>query len=162
MLSTALLTGAPIADVVLLVATVADLSGGGIAEPSHGLAAAYIGFSVAFGHPVIRWADARFAHRFAGGLAPTRPPKYGAGRARHEWRVFGRAALAWEVACGLLVAVALVGDSTRTAALSAWITQLTLVLGIWGLVALTYTVFPKHEKASVDGRGSTRVPPERC
>jgi hypothetical protein len=33
-------------------------------------APAYLGFSVVFGPSVIRWADARFAHRFAGGPPP--------------------------------------------------------------------------------------------
>ena len=46
---------------------------------THGLAAAYLGFSVAFGHSMVRWADQRFAHRFAGGPPPWRPPKQGAG-----------------------------------------------------------------------------------
>ena len=73
-LSTVLLASVPLVDLVLLIATVIDLSGGATAGFKHGLAAAYIGFSVAFGHSVIRWADQRFAHRFAGGPPPWRPP----------------------------------------------------------------------------------------
>ena len=76
-LGAALLICAPLVDVVLLVATALDLRGGGEANFTHGLAAAYIGFSVAFGHSLISWADARFAYRFAGGPAPVAPPKYG-------------------------------------------------------------------------------------
>src|SRR5918999_5442410 len=83
-----LLAGVPLVDLVLLTATVIDLRGGATAEVGHGLAAAYIGFSVAFGHSVIRWADARFAHRFAGGPPPQRPPRHGRARARYEWREF--------------------------------------------------------------------------
>ncbi len=76
-LGAVLLVGAPLVDVVLLVATTIDLRGGAEASWSHGLAAAYIGFSVAFGHSIIRWADGRFAHRFAGGPAPRSPPGTG-------------------------------------------------------------------------------------
>ena len=61
--STVLLVGTPMLDVVLLVATVFDLRGGAAATVVHGLGAAYLGFSVAFGHGIIRWADQRFAHR---------------------------------------------------------------------------------------------------
>ncbi|MFD1810719.1 hypothetical protein [Rhodococcus gannanensis] len=147
-LGAALLVGAPLIDVVLLVATTIDLRGGAEASWSHGLAAAYIGFSVAFGHSVIRWADARFAHRFAGGPAPVRPPRHGTARAVREWREFGKAVVAWSVACGLLLAAtAMVGDPSRTAALSDWTETLTVVLGIWGVIALSYTVFPVRAKA---------------
>ncbi len=147
-LGAALLVGAPLVDVVLLVATTIDLRGGAEATASHGLAAAYIGFSVAFGHSIIRWADARFAHRFAGGPAPVKPPRHGAGRAIREWREFGKAVIAWGIACGLLLAaITMVDDPTRTAALSGWIDNLTVVLGIWGVVALSYTVFPARAKA---------------
>ncbi|MGC0362559.1 hypothetical protein ABH922_000543 [Rhodococcus sp. 27YEA15] len=142
-LGAALLICAPLVDIVLLVATALDLRGGGEANFSHGLAAAYIGFSVAFGHSLVSWADARFAYRFAGGPAPVRPPKYGTARATREWREFGRAALAWAISCGLLtLAIHYVDDPSRTEALSSWIGKLTLVLGIWGIIALSYTLFP--------------------
>ena len=70
--SAVLLVMAPLVDVVLLIATVIDLHNGGTADWSHDLAALYIGFSVAYGHRLILWADVRFAHRFAGGPAPRR------------------------------------------------------------------------------------------
>src|SRR5215813_11115023 len=78
--STVLLIGVPLVDVVIFVATAVDLARGATADFSHGLAAAYIGFSVAFGPGLVRWADQRFAHRFAGGPPPWKPPK--GGRAR--------------------------------------------------------------------------------
>ncbi len=56
-LGAVLLAAVPLVDLVLLVATVVDLSNGATADFTHGLAAAYIGFSVAFGHSIIRWAD---------------------------------------------------------------------------------------------------------
>lgn len=131
-LGAALLLCVPIVDLVLLIATVVDLRSGATANFTHGLAAAYLGFSVAFGHSTVRWADSRFAHRFAGGPSPLRPPKYGRERVRYEWREFAKACVAWAVSCALLLAgIVLVGDAARTAALSAWLGRLTVVLLIW-------------------------------
>jgi len=130
--STVLLVCVPLVDLVLLAATIVDLRDGAVADASHGLAAAYIGFSVAFGHSLVRWADAQFAYRFAGGPRPTKPPRDSRARARHEWREFGKALLAWSISCLLLVGgIALVGEAERTQALEAWIRQLTVVLAIW-------------------------------
>ncbi|WP_278249709.1 hypothetical protein [Rhodococcus sp. ABRD24] len=36
----------------------------------------------------------------------------------------------------------MVDDPTRTAALTDWIRKLTIGLGVWGAIALSYTVFP--------------------
>lgn len=146
-LSTVLLICVPLVDVVLLVASVIDLRGGAVAGFTHGLAAAYIGFSVAFGHSMIRWADQRFAHRFAEGPPPQKPPKFGMARARHEWREFGKAVVAWVIACALLLAaIAMVDDAERTAALTGWIVRLTGVVAIWSLWPISYTIWPAKAK----------------
>lgn len=130
--STILLICVPLVDLVLLAATIVDLRGGAVADTSHGLAAAYIGFSVAFGHSLVRWADAHFAYRFAGGPRPEKPPRDGWARARHQWREWGKAVLAWSISCLLLLGgIALIGEAERTQALQAWIWQLTVVLAIW-------------------------------
>src|SRR5918997_2357696 len=127
-----LLALVPLVDLILLVAAVIDLPGGATAGFTHGLAAAYLGFSVAFGPSMVRWADERFAHRFAGGPPPWRPPRGGRARARYEWREFGQAVVAWAISCGLLLAaVAVVEDAERTEALLGWVARLTLILGIW-------------------------------
>ncbi|HEX2313573.1 MAG TPA: hypothetical protein VHJ17_07575 [Thermomonospora sp.] len=143
----ALLVCVPLVDLVLLVATVIDLRGGATADFTHGLAAAYIGFSVAFGHSLIRWADRRFAHRFADGPPPPKPSRYGMERAKYEWREFGKAVVAWAVSCLLLLgAIAMVGDADRTEALAGWIGRLSFVLGIWSLWPITYTLWPSKPK----------------
>jgi hypothetical protein len=139
-LSTVLLASVPLVDLVLLIATAAHLSGGATAEPAHGLAAAYLGVSVAFGPNLVRWADVRFAHRFAGGPPPQKPPRRGPARARHEWREFGKAAAAWTISVGLLLlAIAVIGDAERSEPLLAWIARLTGVLAIWSLWPLSYS-----------------------
>lgn len=141
-LGAVLLLCVPLVDVVLLVATTVDLVRGATAEFGHGLAAVYLGFSVVFGHGMIRWADQRFAHRFSDGPTPTRPPRYGSARARYEWREFAKAALACGIACGLLLlAIAVVGDADRTAQLEGWIGRLAVALAIWALWPVSHTLW---------------------
>lgn len=154
--SAALLVAVPITDLVLLAATALDLRNGATATPAHGLAAVYLGFSVAFGPSMVRWADQRFAHRFAGGPAPVGKPRYGAARTRYEWREWGKAVLAWAISAAVLgVAILLVGDSTRTAELEGWISGLGLIVGIWFVGwPLWYTIFPKREPVSSQTSGS--------
>jgi len=149
-LGAALLVSVPLVDLILLIATAIDLRGGATAGFTHGLAAAYIGFSLAFGHDLIRWADARFAHRFAGGPPPPTPARYGRERALREWRDFGKAVLAWVIGCALLAAAILaVGSAERTESLEGWILLLTFSLAIWSLWPITYTIWPaKPERES--------------
>lgn len=131
--SVVLLLGTPLLDVALLVATVIDLRRGGQASDVHGLGAAYLGFSVAFGHSLIRWADQRVNHRFFGGPEPWRPPRHGAAKVRHEWREWAKCLLACGIACGvMLLLIFVVGTPERTEALwQGWIPRLGVVLGIW-------------------------------
>jgi hypothetical protein len=131
-LGAVLLVCVPLVDLVLLVATVLDLRRGASANFTHGLAAVYLGFSVAFGPSMVRWADQRFAYRFAGGPPPWKPPKRGPERVRYEWREWGKAVGAWAIACALLgLAVLLVDDAERTAELVGWIQRLTAAVVIW-------------------------------
>jgi len=149
-LATALLLSVPLVDLVLLAATVLDLRAGAKAGFEHGLAAIYLGVSVAFGHRMVRWADERFAHRFAGGAAPSRPPRGGPERARHERQGWYRHLLAWAVGTGLiLLAVAFVGDADRTAAMSEIIWRWAIVLGIDCVWSFSYTVWPRRPEGAL-------------
>ena len=137
----ALLIAVPLLDVVLLALIVIDLRGGTVADWSHGLGSLYLGMSVVFGHSMVRWLDAKFAQRFD--RAPSRPKLYGWERARQEWREFGKAILAGAISAAVLLAcIALVGDASRTQELAGWFPRIGLVLGIWGIIALSYTVWP--------------------
>ncbi|MGH3859246.1 hypothetical protein [Actinokineospora sp.] len=148
----ALLVATPIVDLVLLAATVLDLRRGGEAGLVHGLGAAYLGFSVAFGPSLIRWADRWFAYRFADGPRPVRVPKRGPERARHEWREWGKCVMA----CGIGVAVLavlsfVVGTPERTTALwsgwYAWIPKLGAVTAIWFATGPLWTLLDRGEQA---------------
>lgn len=144
--STVILAGVHVINLALLVVTFADLRQGTTATLWHGLAAVYLGFTLAFGHSMVRWADQRFARRFAGGPPPVKPPRHGPARRRHEWREFGKALLAAAVAAVLLAAgIAVVGDPDRTAALLGWFPRLGVVLVIWFATGPLYrTIWPGH------------------
>ena len=142
--SVALLLCEPLLELVLFVVTAIDLKRG--AEPSweHGLAALYIGFTVAYGHYTIRWLDGHAAHRLAGAPPPPRPPRYGMARARHEGRLWLRTVLAAAVACALLqAAIWYVGGDGATESLRSFQWVALRAAGIHGVVALTYTIWPK-------------------
>ncbi|WP_327001535.1 hypothetical protein OHA72_41360 [Dactylosporangium sp. NBC_01737] len=141
----AVLAAVPLVDLVLLVACAADLHGGATAGPRHALAALYLGFSLAFGPSMVRWADVRFAHRFAGGPAPQKPVD----KRAHEWRLFGLAAIAWAITCALLgVGIWWIGDPARTVALKAGAGQVSLVLAIWFVVGPLLTSNTSGRKQS--------------
>lgn len=126
------LAAVPLVDLALLVACAVDLHGGATAGPRHALAALYLGFSLAFGPSMVRWADVRFAHRFADGPKPVKPSERVGGKRAHEWRLFGLAAVAWAVTCALLgIGIWWIGDPARTAALKAGVGQVSVVLAIW-------------------------------
>jgi hypothetical protein len=147
-LGLAFLAGTPAVDLVLLAATIVDLRNGGEAATPHALAAVYIGVSVAWGHRMIRWADERFAYRFAGGPPPERPPRTGplhAARERREWR---RHALAWATGSALLgLGMLLVGDLDRTVALQNVIVLWTFVLAVDFAISFSYTLFPRRSES---------------
>lgn len=140
-----LLAMTPLVDVILLIATFVDLRGGAAATAWHALAAIYLGVSIAFGHRMIRWADERFAHRFAGGPAPTRPPRTGAAHARHERQGWYRHLLAFGIGATLLAGgILLVGDASRTEALSSRIQWWAVILVVDFMWSFSYTLWPRR------------------
>ena len=87
-----LLAMTPVVDLVLLTAVIIHPQAGGASSFFHGLAALYLGVSVAYGHKMVTWADARFAHRFAHGPAPVR--RYGSDYAKDTWKDAARTGIA--------------------------------------------------------------------
>ncbi|EST29540.1 hypothetical protein [Streptomyces niveus] len=142
--SVAVLLCEPLLEILLLVVTAIDLKNGAEPDWKHGLAAVYVGFSVALGPELIKWADGRFAHRFAGGPPPVRPPKYGKARMVHEWKTAARWIVASAIAMGLLqAAIWYVGSDGETGSLQMWQQKMLFVIGINVVWALSYTLFPK-------------------
>ncbi|GIG64095.1 hypothetical protein [Phytomonospora endophytica] len=137
----------PLIDVVLLVVAVAHMRQGATADLTHALAALYLGFSIVFGHAMIRWADQRVAHRFAGGPPPKKGPKYGMARAKDEWIFAVKTLVAWGLAMGIVyLMVWLVGDAEVTGSLVASVSWAAKIPGICAIIALTYTIWPKTPK----------------
>ncbi|MFM9366735.1 hypothetical protein [Streptomyces sp. Da 82-17] len=145
--SIAVLLCEPLLEVVLFVVTAIDLRGGAEPDWKHGLAAVYIGYSIALGHYTVKWVDVRVAHRFFGGPPPT-TPRYGMARAAHEWKLAARWVLAAVIAMGLLQgAIWYVGDAGETGTLELWQQRMLFVIGINVVIAAAYTLFPKKAPA---------------
>jgi hypothetical protein len=131
-LSTLVLAAIPLLDVVLLVAVTLDLMRGAEPRSVHGLAGIYLGFSVAFGPSIVRWADVRFAHRFAGGPPPVKPAKGTPERVAHLWREWNRvvvAAVITSIVLGGLVGF--VATPEQSGQLTWWIGRVWVIVGIW-------------------------------
>ncbi|WP_243882654.1 hypothetical protein [Cellulomonas dongxiuzhuiae] len=140
-LSTVLLLCEPLIEVVLLVATVTDLLRGAEATWTHGLAAVYLGFTVAFGRYTVHKVDGWVAWRFLDG---PRPPRVPSGRAKvvHEWRLWLRVVLAWVVAVAVLGVLLLIADDpAQREILLGWAGRATLVMGIWFVAGPVWQVF---------------------
>jgi len=121
-LSKVLLLALPVVDLVLLGITAADLKSGTPATFAHGLAAAYVGFTVAFGGITVAWADKQFAHRFAGAAAPPKAPAHGWAAFRYEMHLWTRCLIAAAITLALLAAlIAFVDDDAATVALREWL-----------------------------------------
>ena len=142
----------PLLEVVLLVVTAIDLKNGAEPDWKHGLAAVYVGFTATHGHYMVKWADGHAAHRFGGGPRPAKPPRYGAARAWHEWKMAARAIGGAAIAAGLLqLAAWYVGDPDQSAPLHEWQTRMGVVCVITIAIALSYTIWPKRAKGGADG-----------
>lgn len=146
-LSKFILLCVPLLDLALLVATTIDLSSGKTAEFVHGLAAVYLGFTIVYGHSIIRWADSYVSYKFYSGKNP-KNTDYGWSYAQYEWREWLKGVLACVIAAVLLsLAILYIDNPQRTEALSQWYSRLFSLLAIW-LVGwpVWYTIFPRKEK----------------
>lgn len=137
-LGTILLICVPIVDLLLLAVVAVDLANGAQAQGTHGLAAIYLGFSVALGPDIIRAADRRFARRFGPDSGPGNDQPPTEDRLRREWQLWGRCVLACalaDVTLGALILVAGNADQTR----ALWenggsFVQLGVVCALWLLL----------------------------
>lgn len=154
--SAALLLALPLIDLTLLAFVVADLANGAEPTQSHALAASYLGFTVAFGHPLVRWADSRFAHRFAGAPRPAKPAKGSAAHVRALWVEWLRVLLASAIAVAVLALLAIVvrreplpvsPDQAATNPLWAQMATLGIVVVVWFLAGPAFARVGPGEEA---------------
>lgn len=138
-----LMAMSPVIDIVLLVLTVFDLSRGSTATIAHGLAAIYIGVSLAFGKQMIAWADERY-RRF---ILREQVSRERISKARKERNGFYRHVLAFLIGGALLGAMILwLGDAEQTESLLRTLQLWGLILVIDGVISMSYTVFPARSK----------------
>ncbi len=138
-----LMTMSPVIDIVLLVLTVLDLSRGSTATLAHGLAAIYIGVSLAFGKQMIAWADGVYRRM----ILKEQVAKERISRARRERNGFYRHILAFLIGGALLGAMILwLGNTEQTESLLRTLQLWGLVLVIDGVISMSYTVFPARSK----------------
>lgn len=151
----------PLLELVLLIVTAIDLKNGATADWKHGLAALYIGYTVAYGHYTISWVDGRVAHRLAGGPPSVKPPRHGMARARHEGSLWLRTVLMATVAAALLqCAIWYVGDGD-TASLRDWQTTALRVVILHGVIALSYLVWPRKDPGRTAGEAEAAGPRQK-
>lgn len=145
-ISMIVLASVPVLDVLLLAAVAFDIRQGGAVEAVHRFAGIYLGVTVAFGHSAIRWADVRFAHRFADGPPPPRHPKKGPVAFRRQLVMFGQ----WLCAAGIS-AVAVIGlsltvaDDAQASALYGVFPTLGVITAIWLLTGPVWALFDLGE-----------------
>jgi hypothetical protein len=145
-LSRLMLIALPLVDVLLLIFTSLDLKSGTPATFAHGLATAYIGFTIAFGGILVTWADQHFAHRFVGGPLPVAAPKRGWPVVRYDLMLWLRCILAWVITLALLTSlIAYLDNAQVTEELSSWFriafgsVVLWFVFGpLWALLFLSW------------------------
>lgn len=131
-LSTILLLGIPLLDVVLVVAVAVDLAQGAELGWTHILAGYYLGFSVAFGPTLVRWADAAFAHRFADGPKPPPRPRYGPAKQQALWREWYRVVTAVAITSAVyLMLIVFFADEQARATLWWSIGRGWSIAGLW-------------------------------
>lgn len=149
-LGAALLALTPLVDLILLTTAVIDIRQGASAGPRHGLAAIYLGVSIAFGPRLIAWADARFAHYFSGEPRPA--PNPAADKARQEREGWYRHAAAWAIAAAALGIIHLAGGNRdETENLFTVLVPWFIIVVIDFAWSFSYTALPR-----ATGRRETR------
>ncbi len=140
-LSKMLMLAMPLLDLLLLVFTVLDLRAGVSATFAHGLAAAYVGFTIAFGPLAIVWADQHFAFHFARGPSPDQPPDERWPAVRYELRLWVRCIFAAIIIMALLAGmIAFVDNDSQTEALRYWFRVAFGMIFFWFIFGPVWTL----------------------
>lgn len=156
------LAGIPLLDVVLVVAASIDLHRGAEPDGIHGLAGIYLGTSVAFGPAIVRWADVRFAHRFAGGPPPVKPAKGSPEKRAAMWREWARVVVAATIATAVLLFLAYVmAEPGHRDVLVSWVQRAWVVTGFWLLFGPVWEETNRSKGRATSRQPSPEQPPRR-
>jgi hypothetical protein len=141
-----LLALTPVIDLILIVITSIDLYRGATATQAHGIAAVYIGVSIAFGKSMIEWTDERFQY-YLTKKGPKPKKRFGMDYAKHYVKGWLRHVAAYAIGAVLLAGmIYLIQDPSRTEVLSGMLKTWSLVLGVDFLLAVSNFIWPKQEK----------------
>lgn len=141
----ALLYSTPLIDITLLTLTIIHLRSGAEPHLTHGIAALYIGFSVAFGHQVIEWADRTYRRQIR--KEQVAEPRHGSAL-RRELEGFGRALVGAAVAAGVLeLAIFFASNPATTETLRQWHRVLLTVLTIWFITGPVWQFFTPEKQS---------------
>ncbi len=132
----------PLIDLALIVLTTVDLKNGANASTAHGIAAIYIGISIAYGKSMINWADEKFQIWFLK-KPSTKKPLVGREKGFYEMKMWARHFIAYVIGCALLwLMIFYVGEQNTEALLNIWRIW-SIVLLIDGAISFSYILFPK-------------------
>ncbi|WP_155250734.1 hypothetical protein [Pseudoalteromonas luteoviolacea] len=119
--SSVILACVPLIDLLLLMFVIYDLLNGSYATFAHGLATAYIGFTIAFGPLLVGCVDKWFSYKFSQGPSPVPTALTGWQAVLDELKLWFRCILAVLIIYVLLILiVVLVDDPAKTHAITIW------------------------------------------
>jgi hypothetical protein len=137
----------PLIDLLLIVATSLDLYRGAVATIAHGLAAVYIGVSLAFGKKMIEWVDIRFQRYVLKSEPQISKPMLGIPFAKEYAKGFIRHLLAFGIGAAILAGMIFyIDDPSRTKALNGIIKTWSFILAIDLYITASYFIWPKKQK----------------
>ncbi|MGE7675047.1 hypothetical protein ACQKMV_15940 [Lysinibacillus sp. NPDC094403] len=133
----------PVIDLLLVILTTMDLKAGTPASTSHGIAAIYIGVSIAYGKTMITWADQKFQQWFLKS-GYKNEPLTGMKKGMYEMKLLSQHIVAFLIGAGLLYAMSLfVGSNSDTTSLFQVMKVWGIVLAIDAAISISYVIFPK-------------------
>ncbi|MBT2692717.1 hypothetical protein [Bacillus sp. ISL-55] len=138
----------PVVDLLLLALTSYDLYRGATATIAHGIAAIYIGVSLAYGKSMINWADSRFRYYI---LRTGEKPERLSGRdfSRNERKNLLHHYAAFLIGGSMLaLIILLINDPSRTESLFAVLKIWGFVLAIDTAITTSYFIWPKKDKST--------------
>ena len=135
----------PVIDLILIALTVMDLRAGTPASTSHGIAAVYIGVSIAYGKTMIAWADEKFQQWFL--KQPlTKERLTGLAKGIHEMKMLGLHVIAYAIsACLLYAMIVFIGQLTDTSSLLQVMKVWGIVLIVDAVISISYIIFPSKK-----------------
>ncbi|MGE7840895.1 hypothetical protein ACQKNX_08885 [Lysinibacillus sp. NPDC093712] len=135
----------PVIDLLLVLLTAMDLRAGTPASISHGIAAVYIGVSIAYGKTMITWADEKFQQWFLK-LPIEKKRLTGLAKGIHEIKMLGLHVIAYVISASLLYAmIVFIGQLTDTSSLLQVMKVWGIILIIDAIISFSYIIFPNKK-----------------